>query len=383
MKTLVHITTVPLSLSFVANQIPFMQDRGFDVHAISSPGRYLNDLERELDVTTWTIGMSRNITPGRDLRAQAQLIDRIRRIRPDIVHAHTPKAGLLGMVAATACQVPVRLYHMRGLLISTAQGRRRALLAAAETTSCHLAHRVICQSESLRNLAIAEQLVEPWASTVLASGGNGVDSAHFDPVRWESAGVETRGLLCIPEDALVVGFVGRLVGDKGVNELAQAWQKVRERFENAHMVVVGPFEDRDPIDPRTRRLLEHDERVHLIGFTRDTARYYATMDVLALPTYREGFPNVPMEAASMAIPVVATRVVGCIDAVEDGITGTLIPARDPWALELALSAYLESPARRERHGQAARQRVLAEFQPERVTRALYELYQDELARAGH
>lgn len=383
MPTLVHITTVPLSLGFVAKQIPFLQERGFDVHAISSPGRYLNDLERELDVTTWAVGMSRSVTPLKDLRAEAQLIDRLRRIQPDIVHAHTPKAGLLGMLAATACKVPVRLYHMRGLLIPTATGRRRALLAAAETTSCHLAHRVICQSESLRRLAIAEELVEPDRSLVLASGGNGVDSDYFDPDRWRDEGVNVRRSLGIPAEAPVVGFVGRLVGDKGVNELAVAWKSLRERFDDAHLVVVGPFEERDPVSPEARAIFEDNERVHLIGFTRDTARYYATMDVLALPTYREGFPNVPMEAASMAIPVVATRVVGCVDAIEDGITGTLVPPQDAWALELALEAYLKSPGRGERHGRAARERALADFQPERVTEALYDLYQNELARAGH
>ncbi len=380
MPRLVHITTVPQSLGFVATQLESLQSRGFEVHAISSPGSELERFGREHGIETHGVTMKRAITPAADVAAVSLLSARLTWLRPQIVHAHTPKAGLLGMMAATAARVPVRIYHMRGLVTLTAEGRRKALLEAAETTTCHLAHRVICQSDSLRKIAVGRELVEYPKSVVLASGGNGVDVEKFDPARWKSGGQEVRKNLGI--DGPVVGFVGRLVGDKGIHELTEAWQKLREKHSSAHLLIVGPFEDRDPVEPATRRALQSDERVHLVGFTRDTPRYYAAMDILALPTYREGFPNVPMEAAAMQIPVVATHVVGCIDAVEDGITGTLIPARDAWALELALGAYIESPARRQRHGKAGRERVLAEFLPERVTEALYELYLKELAAAG-
>jgi glycosyltransferase involved in cell wall biosynthesis len=172
----------------------------------------------------------------------------------------------------------------------------------------------------------------------------------------------------------VVGFVGRIVRDKGIVELYQAWKILRARDLNLHLLLVGPFDPQDPVPPGIESRLRKDPRAHLTGMDWDTPRLYAAMDVVSLPTYREGFPNVPIEAAAMGLPVVATRIPGCVDAVQDGVTGTLVPPADAHALARAIEAYVTDPVLRRRHGVAGRERVLREFRQEVIWEALYREY---------
>jgi len=375
----VHITTVPESLvSFLGGLEEYLRGRGVDVVGITSPGPHLEKFVREHPGTeVLAIEMPRRISPIADLQALVRLVLALRRIKPDIVHAHTPKGGLLGVLAARLVGVPVRIYHLRGLPLETATGWRRGVLRLAERTSCTLATCVLSVSESLRAVAIREKLVAPNKIRVPASGsGQGVDAAgRFDPAR-VPAGTRraTRARLGIPDDAVVIGFVGRLVQDKGINELAVAWRELTARYPHVHLIIVGATEVRDSIHPALVRSLEADSRVHLIGFDWNIAPLYAAMDVVALPTYREGFPNVPLEAAAMSLPVVATRVAGCIDAVVDETTGRLVAARDAHALATALAEYVENPSLRAAHGAAGRQRVLRAFRPELIWEATHQTY---------
>jgi lipopolysaccharide/colanic/teichoic acid biosynthesis glycosyltransferase len=380
---LLHITTVPMSLGFLRGQVEFMEQRGYRFHALCSPGADLDEFGRLHGVPVFGVEMPRSITPLRDLGAVRRIVDVIRRIRPRIVHAHTPKGGLLGMIAAAATGVPVRIYHMRGLPMMGATGTKRHLLRWTEKLSCSLAHRVLCVSHSLREVALAEGLCAPDKITVLAGGsGQGVDAdGRFNP-EWvgEPAGVGARARLGIPADARVIGFVGRIVRDKGIVELAEAWRVLRGEFPDAHLLLVGPIELQDPVPAEIVAFLRDDPRVHLMGMDWDTPPLLAAMDVLALPTYREGFPNVPLEAAAMELPVVATRIPGCVDAVADGVTGTLVPPRDSASLAAALRSYLADPELRDRHGRAGRARVLGEFRREIIWEAIHSEYEELLQR---
>lgn len=372
----VHVMTVPGSLYFfLRGQASFLRRSGYVVHAVSSPGPLLEAFGEREHVTVHPIEMARGISPLRDLDALWRVWRELRRIRPDIVHAHTPKAGLLGMVAAWLARSPVRVYHLRGTPMMTASGARRQLLRAAERVSCSLSHRVLAVSHSLRRTAIDEGLCKADKITVVASGsGNGVDATHrFTPAD-ERTRIAERARYGIPADALVVGFVGRLVRDKGVEELAAAWKALSGRAQHAHLLVVGGRDNESHCE-ETLRALESYPRVHLAGTVLDVPPPYAAMDVVALPTYREGFPNVPLEAAAMALPVVATNVTGCVDAVRDGVTGTLVPVRDAVALADALERYLSDAALRTRHGEAARRRVLEEFQPEAIWEGIVAEYE--------
>lgn len=382
---LVHITTSPMALRFLRGQPAFLREQGFEVSAISSPGEGLDAFAASDHVATVAIEMSRRITPHRDMVALWWLTRELRRQRPAIVHAHTPKGGLLGMLGALLARVPVRIYHMRGLPYMAATGWRRRLLMATERVSCRLAHRVICVSHSLREVAIRDGICPPDKITVLAGGsGQGVDATQrFDPNRFSNDDrVERRRELGIPEAARVIGFVGRIVRDKGIHELAAAWRELRGRFPDAHLALVGPVEPQDPVDPQVLESLRGDPRVHVIGWADDTSELYAVFDLVVLPTYREGFPNVPLEAAAMALPVVATAIPGCIDAVQDGITGSLVPPRDADALAAAIATYLADAGLRTRHGLAGREWVLREFRREVIWEALWKEYEALLTQRG-
>lgn len=382
---LVHITTVPQSLNFLRGQVNHMQVRGIEVHAISSPGEDLDAFCSREHVVTCAVVMPRRVTPLADLRAVWRIYCRIRKIRPTVVHAHTPKGGLLGTVAAWLARAPVRVYHMRGLPFVTATNPKRLLLRWTEKVACALAHRVICVSHSLRAVAISERLCSPEKIKVLMGGsGQGVDAAgRFDPAQQpEGTRQNIRKRFDIPADAVVLGFVGRVVRDKGVVELVEALLALRAEFPALHLLLVGPFEPQDPVPAGIERVLREDPFVHLAGMDWNTPPFYAAMDLVALPTYREGFPNVPLEAASMELPVIATRIPGCVDAVVDGATGTLVPPRDSHALAEAIRTYLRDPALRRRHGEVGRKRVMREFRQEAIWGALYQEYVSLLRDRG-
>jgi glycosyltransferase involved in cell wall biosynthesis len=316
-----------------------------------------------------------------DARSVSALYRLVRRIKPDIAHTHTAKGGLLGTLATALAGTPVRIYQMRGRLSATADSWRKTVFVAIERLVCGASHHVICNSNSLRDAALRARLCPAHKMEVLLAGsGNGVDSkGRFNPDHvTPNDVVATRRELRIPVDAIVLGFVGRLVRDKGIGELVQAWIRLRTRFDNAHLVCIGPIEPRDPISPTDRRALESDPRVHLLGFRTDLPKLYAAMNVVILPSYREGFPNVLLEAQSMRLPVVSTRAEGCVDAVQHGITGMLVPPRDGEALFHAVLPYITDPALRERHGRAGRERVLEFFERERLWEALLGVYESML-----
>lgn len=377
---LVHITTIPESLGFLKGQLGFMKQHGIEIVAISSPGAYLDELGAAQQIETIAIPITRAISPLEDLKTLRALVRTLRELSPTIVHTHTPKAGLLGTLAAALARVPVRVYHLRGLPGLTATGAKAALLRTTERIACAAAHRVIAVSHSLRDVAIDQHLCRPDKITVLAGGsGNGVDSERFDPAKHADKRSATRAKFGIPDGARVIGFLGRLVRDKGIVELLAAWKELSAEMPDLHLLVGGMAEERDALPPEVLDALRSDPRIHWKGHDWESPPLYAAMDVVALPTYREGFPNVPLETAAMGLPIVATRVTGCVDAVQDGVTGTLVPVRDAGALAAALRRYLNDPPLRAAHGRAGRERVLLAFRQPVIWRAILDEYRALLA----
>jgi glycosyltransferase involved in cell wall biosynthesis len=375
---------VPETLQFLTGQAAFLRARGFEVQAVASPGEMLRRFGEAEGVPVHAVPMERGISPARDVVAVARLTWRLLAVRPHIVDAHTPKGGLVGMLAARLAGVPVRVYHLHGLRYATARGPVRAVLVAAERISAALATRVLCVSRSVAEAAVEDGVV-PRAKVAVLLGGsiNGVDATgRFRPAEDEAARRAARLAVGLPPGAPVIGFVGRLVREKGVSELWEAWRELREEWPELRLVLVGPREPHDPIPPQVADALDRDPRVRCAGVDWDTPRWYRAMDVVALPSWREGFPVVPLEAAAMGLPVVATRVPGCVDAVVDGVTGRLVPPRDPAALAAALRAYLADPALRARDGAAARARVLRDFDQRRLWAALHDEYVRGLGRAA-
>jgi glycosyltransferase involved in cell wall biosynthesis len=377
-----HITTVPVSLRFLRGQGPFMAKRGIDLTAVSSPGASLQEFGRSEGVPVFAVPMTREIAPLDDARALPRLVRVIRAARPDIVHVHTPKASLLGSMAATIARVPRRIYHLRGLRLAGASGPKAKVLEAAERLTMAMATDVVAVSPSLRAEVESRGLLPLGKARVLANGsGQGVDAEHFDPSRFDEDWRERRrAQLGYAPETVVFSFVGRATRDKGVEELRRAWALVRERVPAARLRFVGPFEAGDAVSPDTAAALAADPTVHLVGPVDDPLEEYAVSDVVVLPTYREGFPNVPLEAAAMGLPAVATRVTGCVDAVVHGQTGLLVDAMKVEPLAEAMVSYALDRERRGRHGGAGRARVVRDYRREPIWEALAALYEES---TGH
>jgi len=377
MTKILHITTVPQTLGFFTGQVGYMNSKGFEVHALSSPGEYLDRFASSEKASIHAVMMHRRITPLRDFNAIFKIWKILRKIRPEIVHAHTPKGGLLGMIAAFLARIPIRIYHIHGLPFMTSKGLKRTLLRCCEKVSCFLSHKIFCVSSSIRDVTIEEGLCPASKADVLLNGSiNGVDAmGRFNPaVSGEQDRMKVRRKYEIPDEANVVGYVGRVVYDKGLVELAQAWEILREEFKDLHLLIVGPFEPQDPLPPSVYQLLHSEDRIHLTGHLDDIPPLYAAMDIFVLPSHREGFGLAASEASAMELPVVATRIPGCVDAVQDGVTGTLVAPCDGKALADAIRRYFKDPEFSREHGKAGRVRILKDFQPQAIWKELEKEY---------
>jgi glycosyltransferase involved in cell wall biosynthesis len=269
---------------------------------------------------------------------------------------------------------------LHGLRLETALGWKRKLLMFTERVACCRAHRVHCVSQSLLARAIGLGLVKPDKAVVVGPGtccGVDVDHYHVSLDARQKAS-DLRCKLGIHEDAPVIGFVGRFTRDKGIPELYQAFTSVRERYSNLRLLLVGDFEAGDPIAVDLRRAIENDCEVVHTGFVPDAAPYYHLMDICVLPTYREGFPGVPLEAQAAEIPVVTTQATGAIDSVLDGQTGLIVPVGDVNTLSAAMDRLLGDPSLRKRMGEAGRAWVEAVFRREIVWAAYARAYKQEV-----
>ena len=370
----VFMTTSSLALwALFQSQIRYLANDGFDVQTISAPGRELEECRANCGVLMHGVAMNRQMSPVADLISLARLWPLLRRLRPDIIHTHTPKAGLLGMIAAGLAGVKVRIYTMNTLVLITRKGWRRRLLTFTEKLACARATDVLSISHSLRKVAVDLRVCPPEKIRTLGYGSShGVDLVKFNP---EVRGAEDRALIRrrygIPEDALLLAFIGRMVRDKGIEELALAWRTLREEFPDLRLLMCGAFEAEDPVSPETIAFLRSDERVHLTGgFVSDMPAIYAAIDLGVLPSHREGFGNVAVECAAMKVPIVATRIPGCLDSVQDGVTGLLVEPHDWIALAQGLRHLFKDPELRRRLGEAGRQFAATRFSERRVSELL-------------
>ena len=372
-RRVLHVFTVADSIGFLRGQPAFMGEAGWEL-AVACGGKP-PDWAEQAFARTFEVEIARRVSPLEDLRAIWQLIGVIRRYRPALVNAHTPKGGLIGAVAGAICGVPV-VYHMHGSVLETATGVVRVLLWLSEWLTCHLAHRVVCVSKSLHTSAAAMGVVSETKACVFAGGSvNGVEAGgRFHPDAHAAARSAVRNAWGVDEDAVVAGFVGRLSNDKGIRELVEAAARIAVQAPSVMFVLIGDLDERDPVGGSLVAELAASSNIIRVAATPEIERLYAGFDILVLPTYREGLPTVLIEAAAMGLPVVATRVTGCVDVVIDGETGLLVPARDALSLAAAVQRYAESPTLRRSHGAAARLMVLEKFAQPRVWGALSALY---------
>ena len=375
-KLVVYGFTSSLSVRFCEGHAAQLRAHGMEVVVISSPGPELDKIGLREKVGTLPVPMEREISPLSDLFSLYKILRILRRLRPMITNFGTPKAGLLGGIAARLAGVPCRIYTIHGLRLETAREIKRRLLELTETIACACAHRVICVSSSLRERAIHLRLVNRERCVVLLNGTcNGViTDRDAGSVTGSLDPAALKATLRLPANVPVIGFVGRLTRDKGLPELIAAYEILKKRTGDVRLLLVGDFETGDPVPDELRKKIDEDNNLVQTGFVDDPTPYYEVMDVLALPTYREGFPDDSPRSRRRWQTGGHNRRYRR-DRFGDSRRHRLRCAeRRPGSVAQALDTVLSEPALARRMGIAGRERVLRDFRREEIVEALADMY---------
>lgn len=376
---LVHLTTADISLELLLGpQLSAFRGAGYEVVGISAPGPFVASVEARGVQHIALTNATRAMDPGSDIKALAELVGLLRRLRPTIVHTHNPKPGVYGRLAARIARVPVVVNTLHGLYATEDDplAKRAVVYGLERMASCASQAELV---QNVEDLAVLRRGLRVPASKLVLLG-NGVDLARF---AGRGRRDQVRRDLGLPDDAVVVGAVGRLVAEKGYRELFDAWKQIARSHPNAVLFVAGPHDPQkaDALDDE----LVRDARavgVRFLGMRDDVEDLYAAMDVYVLASYREGFPRSAMEAAASGLPIVATDIRGCRQVVADGTTGLLVPARDPSALHAAIRRLLDDPAERTAMGRAGADRARREFDQRSVITTTLDTYRRLLTAQG-
>jgi len=383
---LFRITTVPMSLNvLLKGQLRFMKNN-FEVNVVSAgPQKDLEEVSSRERVPTIKVEMTRAITPVKDLKAVWQLYKLVRKEKPTIVHTHTPKAGILGMLAAKLASVPIRLHTVAGMPLMEATGGKRKLLDAVEKLTYAFASKVYPNSKGLKNFILENNYGKKEKIKVIANGSsNGIDTSHFNPANYtQEQNQNLRKQLGIQEKDFVFIFVGRLVGDKGINELVKAFSNSKLKIQNSKLLLVGPHEpELDPLEPETLQEIESNPNIITTGYQADVRPYLAISNALAFPSYREGFPNVVMQAGAMGLPSIVTDINGCNEIVKDGKNGMIIPPKNTDLLKKAMIKLIEDKELYNSLKSKARKMIKSRYEQKIVWQALLEEYKTLLNEKG-
>lgn len=330
---LIRITTVPVSLKvLLKGQHRFMSEH-FDVIGVSSAGNELDDVKNDEGIDVISIDMSRKITPLRDIKSLWATYKFLKTEKPQIVHSHTPKAGIVGMLAAKMAGVPHRLHTVAGLPLMEATGVKRQILDFVEKLTYASATQVYPNSKGLYDYIVKHKYTNQQKLKVIGNGSsNGIDTSFFSPGQvLEEQKTFLRNELKIKETDFVFVFVGRLVGDKGINELIKAFSDLQKKENKQHskLLLVGSLEhELDPLHPDTINEIENNPNIISVGFQKDVRPYFAISHALVFPSYREGFPNVVMQAGAMELPSIVSDINGCNEIIVRNQNGVIVPVKN-------------------------------------------------------
>lgn len=326
---IIRVTTVPISLKILLkDQLKFI-DQYFDIVGVSSEGKELYDVARDEGIKTIPLNMTRQFTPFKDLIALIQMIILFRKESPSIVHSHTPKAGVIAMLAAWLSNVPNRLHTVAGLPVMDSTGLKRIILLAVEWLTCRCATKVYPNSRGLKEFLNKVVGIPSTKLKIIGSGSsNGVDTRYFNVTpelqQFSKAFKVKHGL----EDCFVFTFIGRIVKDKGIEELLEAYSKLSDEHDDTKLLIVGTEEPMtNPISSRARKILESNKGIVRTGFLDDIRPALESSDSLVLPSYREGFPNVVLQAACMSVPSIVSDISGCNEIIQDRKNGLVVPSK--------------------------------------------------------
>ncbi|UPQ79280.1 glycosyltransferase family 4 protein [Flavobacterium azooxidireducens] len=376
-KKLIRITTVPVSLDkLLEGQLKFMQQH-YEVIAVSSEKGYLEKIGKREGVTTFHLEMTRKITPLYDLLAVIKLTWFLLKTRPAIVHSHTPKAGIVGMMAAFLARVPNRFHTVAGLPLLEATGRKRKVLDWVEKLTYAFATKVYPNSKGLHDIILKYDYCKKSKLKVLANGSsNGISTIYFSNNHFSFAQKEElKNQLGIQQGDFVFVFMGRLVSDKGINELISAFKKLKINHPTAKLLLVGPLEsDLDPLLPETLEAIENVKEIIAVGFQQDVRLYFSISTCLAFPSYREGFPNVVMQAGAMELPSIVSNINGCNEIIIHKENGLIIPVKDEKKLLETMSAVMEDTVLYEYLRSNARSMIVNRYEQRVVWEAMLNEY---------
>ena len=383
-RIIVQTFTVPFSTRFLEGQPAFLRQHGYEVELLTSQNEQLPTWVFEQQIPHHQVPFRRSwFSLTDDFRCFVILCRYFKKQNPLVVHGNTPKAAFLSLLAAWLWRVPVRVYELHGLPLETATGWKRWCIWLVEKCTCSVATQVVAVSHSLRVSALKHRLVAPAKIKVLHQGScSGIDGEKkFNPQENDSKKLnqlrEDWGLR--PHQHLV-GFVGRLTVEKGLNELYEAWQQVKAQCPTARLLLVGQNDEREPLPRTLIEKIQNDVTILATGQIENVRDYYALMDFLVLPSHREGFGNVVIEAASMGKPTIAAEVTGLKDAVVANRTGIFCEVKNSASLAEKILFYLQNPATAHQHGQEASARVARDFSPQDVWTAKLHLYEGLVAQ---
>lgn len=385
MPRLIRITTVPVSMQvLLKGQLKFMKQHGFDVTMISADGPEVKTVIDQESCPHIAVPFTRMITPLKDLICWIKLFKILRKIKPDIVHTHTPKAGLLGMSAAWFARVPVRMHTIAGLPWIEKKGGFRKLMRFLEKVTATFASGLYPNSRNLEKFLEMEKVGLGKMKVLGQGSSNGIDSNFFSITEnLAKEGAALREDNKITKEAWVWVFVGRLVKDKGIGELLDAFQKTHEKFPGDRLWLLGEEEpDLDPLDAHHAALLHTHSAVQCWGFKKDIRPYLAASQVLVFPSHREGFPNVPMQAGSMGCMLLLSDINGCNEIVKHQENGLLVPSKNADALTTSMLYIRQKPAEREVYAEAIRNKIKNDYDQQHVWDLILEEYHSQLTKKG-
>lgn len=330
MNKIIRVSTVPISLNLLLKgQLKFLNNY-FNVLAVSGKGFDLEEVAKREGVGVFSVEMQRKISPIKDLISLIKLYFYFKKERPTIVHSITPKAGLLSMIAAKLAGVPIRMHTFTGLIFPSKSGVLQKILILMDRLLCAFATNIYPEGQGVKEDLISYKITKKALKVIGNGNVNGIDVNYFNPELYDvNNKIEERKKIKILENDFVFIFVGRLVKDKGINELVEAFFRLQSNYSNIKLLLVGPFEnDLDPLNNETLKIIKESDNIIAVGFQNDVRSYFAIADALVFPSYREGFPNVVMQAGAMGLPSIVTDVNGSNEIIIENENGIIIPVKD-------------------------------------------------------
>lgn len=371
MHKLFRLSTIDGSLNFLKGQLRFVNQE-FEVVAVANDSGILKEVAERESVRTIGVPMHREISIAADCRSLVALYKLFRRERPYIVHSNTPKASLLSMVAAWAARVPHRIYLVTGLRFETTHGILRFILKTMERITCLCATKVIPEGDGVKATLLREHITRKPLQKIHHGNINGIDLEHFarTPEVMQRATEIRNG----SEDFTFI-FIGRMVRDKGINELVAAFDRLNSELPATKLLLVGKFEDElDPVLPETKQIIENNPKIEFVGYQNDVRPFLVASDVAVLPSYREGFPNVVIQAGAMGLAQIVTDINGCNEVVIEGQNGVIIPKQNEEALYDAMRRLATDRELTARMAASARELIATRYRQEDVWAELLKMY---------